>query len=66
MLSLIFFKEVITFPEIVGGILVAAGLVVTVYARQKEQTTLAVEEDSDSSDVIESDNLYDSTTVTRM
>lgn len=40
ILSLIIFSQLVTLPEGVGGVVVALGLVVTVYGRMRETATL--------------------------
>lgn len=51
VLSVIFLHHVVTLPEIVGGLLVMIGLVITVYGRQRE---LLIEKTHASDDVDES------------
>lgn len=48
VLSVIFLHHTVTLPEIVGGLLVMIGLIITVYGRQQELSK-SIPHDSDSS-----------------
>jgi drug/metabolite transporter (DMT)-like permease len=49
VLSVIFLHHHITLPEILGGLLVMVGLIITVYGRQQELAKMTMTHDSDGS-----------------